>query len=384
VRLRLLPATAAVLLVASVTHAAPTPPRFASAERVTATPELQWSIPLGLLNPEAAGIYLDSLFAVVEDRDSGATHAPRSTRIDLQVLVRLLPNVAAGDSGAVTFIGNATSERAQITFTIHGHHSDGTRFTVSSSTLAEPGSFSAEHPSAFVTANGRKVETVWVGSPAGVEGPLPAVLVIHDDGSHARHMMAQARALTNRGLHVLLVSMPGYGLSEGTADFAGPATVDAVSAAFDALEGRKDVTPGRIAVWGYGVGATVATLLAARRDDIAGVIAQGGLYDAAAVARASSDASLRQRLAAAAGRDSTAWKARSPAASPGSLKAPVFVLHGMRDTIAPPAQAKSFAEAAKGAGRQVESVFVASGGHDVVGIEAMRTTRAFLTQKLKE
>jgi dipeptidyl aminopeptidase/acylaminoacyl peptidase len=388
VRSCFLPTTGAALLVAlavaSPAAAAPAPPRFATPESVAVSPELQWAIPLGLLNPGTAGIYLDSLFAVVEDRDAGATHAPRVSRMNLQVLVKLLPSVAAGDSGVVVFVGTPSAERATITFTIHGRHSEGDPFTVSSTTRTEPGPFSTGHPSEFVNAGGRKVETVWVGSPAGHEGPLPVVLLIHDDGSHARHMLANAIALTNRGFHVMLVSMPGYGLSEGAVDFAGPGSVAAVSAALDALKARKDVIPDRIAVWGYGLGATVGTLLAARRGDIAGVIAQGGYYDLAAVARGSSDAGLRQRIAAAVGTDSSAWRARSPAASPGGLQSPLFVLHGMKDTIAPAAQAQAFVAAAKSAGGQVESVVVASSGHEVNGIEANRTTRTYLTQKLKE
>jgi dipeptidyl aminopeptidase/acylaminoacyl peptidase len=382
-----LPIGAALLVtlgVAPAVVAAPTAPRFATPERVSASEDLHWSIPLGLLNPNPAGIYLDSLFAVVEDRDSGATQAPRTSRMDLQVLVRLLPSVAAGDSGAVVFSGPALAERARVTFTIQGHHSEGTRFSVSSTTLVDPGPLSEAHRSVFVTANGRKVETVWVGSPAGHEGPLPAVLMIHDDGSHARRMIAQARAITNRGYHVLLVSMPGYGLSEGPADFAGSATVDAVSAALDAMKARKDVIADRTGVWGHGLGATVAALLAGRRGDIAAVIAQGGLYDLAAIHRETADTALRQRIAAAVGPDSNAWRARSPAAAPDRMQAPILVLHGGRDVVAPVTQAKAYVDALHAAGKQAESVIVASSGHDVVGFEAMRTTRTYLAQKLKD
>jgi len=353
-------------------------PRFEpDTSAIEADEYLQWAVPLRIRNNFAVGIYLDSLICEVQDLDPGETRAERSTVLDVSAVVKG-SSVSAGDDFALQYLGPAIAEHAKLTFQLALHRADGSRTTLTTAVEAMPGALSRDHPSQFLTVDGRRVE--YVLFPAGRDS-APAVLLVHGNGSHARQMLLDARRLVVRGYAVMLVSMPGFGQSEGPADFVGPATVRALSAALDRLTAWRGADPKRIAAWGIARGAAAVTLLAQRRSDLRAAVAESGIYDLWAVYRATTVPAYRDTIVSQAGSDSSAWRARSAALNPAKPAA-ILILHGELDAGVPAQQARGFAESLKARGAEVETRFFPNSGQPLQRGHVMNTAYEFLKRRL--
>jgi dipeptidyl aminopeptidase/acylaminoacyl peptidase len=365
-------------LAAAAPTAPPAPFLRLADEHVEASDDLSWSIGFRIVNPTAGGLYPDSLWLAVEDLGAGQTRAERVRRTDLTFLLRVAGAVAAGDSAMLVYEGMATAERARLTLTLHAHGADGARRVLERTFEAGPGPGFAAHPSRTLTVQGRAVETVFVPA-AGAAGPAPGVLLVHGHASHARLMLPVAHQLARRGLAVMLVSQPGYGTSAGPADLGGPATVAALGAALDALAREPGVDGGRLGAWGLSRGAGPLLALAATRPELRALVLQSGIYDLWAVHRGTALAGFPETIVAEAGRDSAAWRARSPLLAAARVRAAVLVMHGEKDTHVPAAQAHALAAALEATGRTVEPHFMPA-GHVLAAGQAQRHAFEFLTR----
>ncbi len=79
--------------------------------------------------------------------------------------------------------------------------------------------------------------------------------------------------LPRRGWNVFCFDYAGFGRSAGHPSRE-RALLD-THAAIDCLSGRDDIDPARIVLFGQSLGGTVATAVAAERDDLAGLAAEG-------------------------------------------------------------------------------------------------------------
>jgi dipeptidyl aminopeptidase/acylaminoacyl peptidase len=361
--------------------AAPAPmelPTFApDTSVIEADDHLQWSIPFTIENKFPVGMYFDSLFCEVQDLDPGETRAERVTIQDVSVGVAG-NSVSAGEIYSFTYVAPAIAEHARLSFRLVVSRADKSRTTLTTDVEAMPGPFSRDHPSQFLTVNGRRVEYVFF--PA-VHDSAPGLLVVHGRGGNARTMMRMTMRLVPLGYAVMLVSMPGYGQSEGPPDAVGPLTVQAVGAALDQLKVTAGVDAKRLGAWGVSTGGAAVTLLAQKRADLKATVAQSGFYDLWAVYRALTVPSLKESIVRAAGSDSGAWRARSAALNPGKPAA-ILILHGEKDVNVPAQQAHGFAEIMKARGVDVESRFFPNAGHELPPGDAIRTAVEFLDRRL--
>jgi len=87
--------------------------------------------------------------------------------------------------------------------------------------------------------------------------------------------MSHAKMLVRHGYGVLLFSGRGTGDSDGTPNSYGWGREKDAAAALDYLATRKDVQPGRVGALGLSTGADMAIDIAARRDDVQAVVADG-------------------------------------------------------------------------------------------------------------
>ncbi len=126
----------------------------------------------------------------------------------------------------------------------------------------------------------------------------------------------------------------------------------------------------------------VATL-AEQRGDLRAVVLQSGIYDLWAVRRGTALADFPATIVAEAGRDSAGWRARSPVFGVRTLRAPVLLLHGEKDTNVPAAQAHGFVDALTAAGGTVDARFFPNGGHLLAAGAIERLTFEFLDQRLR-
>ena len=382
----------AVLLIASlcfsparVPAAEPAPaaielPTFsADTSAIEADEHLQWQISFTVVNKFTVGMYLDSLFCTVEDLDPGETRTERVTRLDVSHVVAG-NSASAGDSYPFNYVAPAIAEHARLTFRLVISRADKTRNTLTTVIEALPGPVSRDHPSQFLTVNGRRLEYVMFRAPGDTTSPSPGLLFVHGRGDNARTMMRRGMRLAGLHFSVMLVSLPGYGLSEGPPDVVGPPSVQALGAALDQLEKTRGVDPKRVCAWGMSTGAAGVTLLAQKRADLKATVAEAGFYDLWSVYRAVPK-EMRETIVKAAGSDSNAWRARSAAYGTGKPTA-ILILHGEKDAGVPVAQARGFAESLKARGVDVASRFFPNSVHELPLGEVMRTAVEFLDKRL--
>ena len=348
--------------------------------RVTADDLFRWTIPIKLVNTTEGGLYTDSLYIEIEDLDPGATRRSRKYVTTDTTVTRFMPSVSARDSGVFRYSGSAFSETARIALRLFTHSNDGTRYESTGEVSVYPGMTSDHLRSGFLNSGKDSIEYVLVPE-AWPRTPSPGLLIVHGWEAHARLLLPTASHLANRGYTVMVVSLPGYGLSSGPADFAGARSVAAVERALDRLRRSEGVDSTRIGAWGISQGATTVLQLAARRHDLKAVFAQSGIYDLAAVELTTTSDDLRRVLTEEAG-GKKGWKRWSPMASVDRMKVPVMIFHGESDTVAPLAQANDYVTQLKAAGQTVGLRLLPARGHRINPITARDAADEFFEAHL--
>ncbi len=162
----------------------------------------------------------------------------------------------------------------------------------------------------------------------------PAIVFAHGNGERAEDWLDQFRDLQDAGIAVLIVEYPGYGIADGSPTQA--SITNAIVAAYDWLRAQKGTNGERIVAYGRSLGGGAAAQLAARRR-------------VSALILESSFTSVR----AFAGRFfAPGFLVRDPfdtLAVLGQYRAPLLVLHGTHDEIAPVAHGQALAAAVPGA-----------------------------------
>jgi len=102
-----------------------------------------------------------------------------------------------------------------------------------------------------------------------------AVVLVHGGSSDRKGSVAHARMLAARGYGVLLYDARGRGESDGSENNYGWDWAKDVDGALSFLQRRDDVDPDRIGALGLSTGADVLIEVAARRRDLAAVVADG-------------------------------------------------------------------------------------------------------------
>ena len=187
------------------------------------------------------------------------------------------------------------------------------------------------------SVDGKNVEAISFEPRGG--GRFPGLLLIPGHATTARDWIPSGVTYARNGFAGLAVSQPGYGKSEGPADFVGPRTIKVLIEGYRRLEHEPFVDAKRMGIVGYSRGAMAASLLAVRLDDVKAAVLGAGVYD---FKRAYDDTPLegiRENMKAETGMTVEAVKQRSSVLQMNNLKCPVLILHGEKDKNVPVAQA---------------------------------------------
>lgn len=210
-------------------------------------------------------------------------------------------------------------------------------------------------------------------APAGER--VPAVVALHGWGSNASELLPGAEALRQAGFALLLIDARCHGLS-GEAEFTSmPRFAQDLECALDWLQHQPDIDADRIVLIGHSVGAAAALLLASRRPDVRGVISLSAFAHPADVMRRWMRARripmwpvghwvlthVQQVIGARF--DDIAPQHTLPA-----VQAPVLLVHGDADEVAPVSDLHRLVEA--GRGRDVSTLTLPGVGHDLSGVLA--------------
>lgn len=213
--------------------------------------------------------------------------------------------------------------------------------------------------------------------------PAGAILFVH--GNQGGLLLGAKEFVDNGALErfssrlnvtAAAVSQPGFGASDGPADFCGPSTQQAVIAALAFLKQQPAIDPERIVLYGNSRGAVASAMVAARVPDLRAVILSSGVYDLEAAFR-TSPPGLRRAIESEAGPSKQAFLARSALHHVQDIRAETLLLHGRHDDRAPVAQAKTFSAALADAGVPV-SLNVFECGHRIPREYSQAVLRPFL------
>lgn len=202
----------------------------------------------------------------------------------------------------------------------------------------------------FIPAAGR--------DSGGTPGSRPptTLLFFHGNAENIGGCLDLAALARPAGHNLLLLDYRGYGESEGQPSERG--LYRDGEAALLHLRSRQDVDPGRIVVWGRSIGAAVAVYLAAGDPGgapaVAGVILESPFTSVQDLLRAGGHLVLYAASRFGAYRFDSAARI-------GRVAAPVLIIHGTDDEIAPFELGRTLYDLAPG---RKELAAIRGGGHN--------------------
>ena len=229
------------------------------------------------------------------------------------------------------------------------------------------------------TVDNARVEAI-LFRPAG-DGPFPGVLMIPGFQRTARDLIPLGARLAAAGFACVAISQPGFGTSEGPADFVGPKTLKAAATGYRKLQQESFVDRKRMGIYGYSRGGMAASLLAVELDDVKAAVFGAGVYD---FKRAYDDSTLpgvRKNMMAETGMTPEAIRQRSSILRMDRLKCPVLILHGEKDQNVPVSQALLLRERLTKLRKEFEIKLFPDREHSIP--EAGGLTLDFFQRKLK-
>ena len=216
--------------------------------------------------------------------------------------------------------------------------------------------------------DGVAVELFQVSVDGG--GPAGALLFVHGNqggrligGREFADSGALDRFSARFKVTTAAVSQPGFGASEGPADFCGPDTQRAIVAALSFLQDQPSVDPGRLVLYGNSRGAVAAAMVATQFSGLRATILLSGVYDLEAI-YVCSPRGLREAIKNEAGLSKRSFQDRSALHHVKDFRSEALILHGRYDDRAPVSQAEKFADALSDAGVAV-TLGLVDCGHQV-------------------
>lgn len=242
-----------------------------------------------------------------------------------------------------------------------------------------------------IAVPGGRVE-YFVEIPQG-KGPWPTVVFLH---GHQEGTRPGGRDFLNwnvlnryakRGYLAVAISQPGYGQSDGPADFCGRRTQLAVRSVLQQLHAEGAVAKGRLALVGISRGAIVSGLLSAGDSSIAGVVLISGVYDLneyVAKAEGVQSGSVVAAIRAETGGSDAELKSRSVIPVAQTIRARTLILNGALDDRTSPNQAWRLASVIEAGGGRAEVIVYPKHGHLIPPSVREKTVDHFLSEVLGE
>jgi dipeptidyl aminopeptidase/acylaminoacyl peptidase len=187
------------------------------------------------------------------------------------------------------------------------------------------------------SVNDKKIEAFTIRPFA--EGKYPGIVLL-SGREGARTSFTFASILVRKGFACVAISEPGYGKSEGKADFMGPASIDVFAKGFRRFRRERFVDPAKMGVYGYSRGGMAASLLTLKLgEEVKAAVFGAGVYDLKRAYDETKFDAIRESIKGEAGITEKAMRERSSIRLMQKLKTPVLIIHGENDDNVPPNQA---------------------------------------------
>src|SRR5438270_7536798 len=109
------------------------------------------------------------------------------------------------------------------------------------------------------TYEGSSVEAISFRPPG--KGPFPGLLLIPGYERTARVLIFLGSKLADAGFAAVAVSQPGFGKSQGPADFVRPKTLTILTVAYRKPQKQPFIEPVKSGIYGYTSGSMAASLI---------------------------------------------------------------------------------------------------------------------------
>lgn len=195
---------------------------------------------------------------------------------------------------------------------------------------------------------------------------MPALLLLHSNPGNAEDLEAPARSLAERGYVALALSMRGFPGSGGKDDCGARQADDAVEA-LRWLARQPGVDRSRLGILGYGQGAQVALLAAARTGLLRAVVAYYPVTDIVRWGETTAHQAVRDYVAQVC--QPRGVSVVSPLFHPATIGAPVLLIHGAADDRVPASQSELMHAALQSSGRSSELRLVPEARHEFTADE---------------
>jgi dipeptidyl aminopeptidase/acylaminoacyl peptidase len=228
--------------------------------------------------------------------------------------------------------------------------------------------------------NGLVVEAVSFRPAA--DGPFPGLLLIPGYQRTAQHLIPFGVVLAREGFAVAAVTQPGFGKSQGKADYVGPNTIKVLIEGFRRLRREPYVDGRRMGIYGYSRGAMAASLLAVQLDDVRAAVFGAGIYDFRKAYDEIKLEGIRKNMKLETGMTEEGVRQRSSILQMKNLKCPVLILHGEKDENVPVSQALLLRDQLTALKKQFEIKLFPDRSHSIGTADVTSYTLDFFKRKL--
>lgn len=175
-----------------------------------------------------------------------------------------------------------------------------------------------------------------------------------------------AQTLLANGLAVAAVNRPGFGNSNGRADFNGGKSMAAIAKGVESALGSMAAKNPPSGIWGYSSGATAALFASKSIKGLSWAIVGGGIFDLEDTSKKSNDSYIKKEIEDV--RDLEGNKGiedRSISYDVSGLPKRLIVYHGKDDQTVPISQAVSFEETLNTSEYQATMQVIEGVPHDI-------------------
>ena len=228
---------------------------------------------------------------------------------------------------------------------------------------------------------GKKVEGVTIRPLA--EAKYPGLLLLPGRVA-ATSFITLGTIFAGQGYACLSVAEPGFGKSEGKADFMGPDSINAFVAGFKRFRRESFVDDTKMGVFGYSRGGMAASLLTLKLgSEIKAAVFGAGIYDFKRAYEETGFDDIRQNMQNESGMTGKAIRERSSILQMQKLKSPILILHGENDLNAPTNQSLLLRDRLTELKKDFEIRILANHKHGVFKTEFIMLVIDFFNRKLK-
>lgn len=211
---------------------------------------------------------------------------------------------------------------------------------------------------------------------------FPSILLLPGFDRTAKDLIPYGAMFAHEGFASIAITPPGFGKSEGKADFVGKETLKVYVEGWNKFRQESFVDSQKMGIYGHSRGGMAASLLAVRFPDAKAAVVASGVYDFKQAFADVPFKGIRDKMIEETGMTDEAVKERSSILQMVKLKIPLLILHGAKDEKIPVNQAYLLRDKLTNLKKDFEIKVFAEAGHVLDEKEVIALTSDFFRRKM--